>query len=369
MDRRGVVRRHRQWLLLLSLALAFHTGAIACALCFSAFKIQPSAQQLIYPQRVVLATPTGDGHWRVAATIKGDSIAGSVLEGSVTGAEKIAALPSDQRVKPALLMREDAGVSWVYLGSISIEHAPWLKDLAGRKRSYAMTPDERQRHASSLLPMLESREPLVADIAYTEVSATPYGTLRSLKPQLDAESLRRWVADPRLIDRRPLYVLLLAIAGDPEDAQRVRAEIEIAWRARDASQLAPLLAADMELRGNAGVETIEKLYLLDRSRSPAEIQAALLALSEQGKESGAVARDRVVVAYQRLIRTGNPLCGLVAQDLGDWNDWSAVPDYVRLLRSGSTLHPASRFAIIDYLKRSGSPAAKTALSTLASAPR
>jgi len=95
-----------------------------------------------------------------------------------------------------------------------------------------------------------------------------------------------------------------------------------------------------------------------------ETQAALAALSEQGKANGAVPRDRVIRAYRVFIRERKPIAGFVAQDLAEWNYREVVPEYASLLKSTVAQHPASRRAIVAYLQASPRADAKPALKSL-----
>jgi hypothetical protein len=130
-----------------------------------------------------------------------------------------------------------------------------------------------------------------------------------------------------------------------------------------------MLAADLELRGPSRVGWIETAYLADRTRTMPEIAAALLALSEHGKENGAVPRQRVVEAYGLFIKARKPMAAFVARDLAEWEYWDATPDYVALLASNVVADPASRYEIVSYLQRSPRADAKAALESLPVAER
>jgi hypothetical protein len=149
-----------------------------------------------------------------------------------------------------------------------------------------------------------------------------------------------------------LYTLLIGIAGGPEDATRLEARLDAAWKANDTANLGAMLAADMALRGPSRVAWVEKRYLLDRRRPMAETQASLAAFGEQGQANATVPRERVIQAYRAFIRERKPIAGLVAQDLAAWDYWDAAPEYAALLESGVPQSPASRHAILAYLARS-----------------
>jgi len=356
----------RAWrsLLLGCLALAFHVDALACSMCLSAFKVEVGAQELGYASHVVLATQDHAQQYRVVAVIKGDAPTTGLIQETVA---RIDAADLQSR-KPLLLIRDDKWTSWVSLGSIGADRADWLRKVAAAKASASATEDGQRPLVEVLLPSLQSSEPLVAKIAYSEIAAAPYAAMRASRKSINAEAVRRWLADPALSDRRSLYLLLIGIAGGPQDADLIETRLAKAWRANDATDLSAMLAADLELRGPSRMQWVESRYLLDPGRTPQEIRAALLALSEQGRVDATVPRARVIQAYRLFIRERKAMAGLVAQDLADWQAWDAVPEYVALLKSGAAA-PVSRYAIVNYLTRSGSPMAKSALASLTDTPR
>jgi hypothetical protein len=214
-------------------------------------------------------------------------------------------------------------------------------------------------------PYLENPTPLAAEIAHGEISRAPYIALRTLKPELVAHALTRWIDDPKLAARRSTYILLLGIAGGPQDAVRLRLSTDAKRQAHDAADLAAMLAADLGLSGPTRLEWIETNYLVDPDRTLAEIKAALLALSVHGKADATVPQTRVIAAYQLFIQQRRSMAGFVAQELADWEYWDATPDYVEVLKSKAVRDPAAHFLIVNYLQRSPRSAAKAALRQLA----
>ena len=133
--------------------------------------------------------------------------------------------------------------------------------------------------------------------------------------------------------------------------------------AADATDLAALLAADLELRGDSRIQPIEERYFLDRSRGLDEIEAALLALRLHGEVDAAVPRRDVVAAYRRFLRARPPMAGFVAMDLAAWEEWDATAQYVALLNADVIADPGGAFAALSYVQRSpdASAAAKLEL--------
>jgi len=334
----------------LTAALLFWASlvAAACPLCIGALRQSP-AQELTSLRQAVLAIPTaGQQSYRVVEVIKGERPSNGVIdEGSYKA--NAAALESGT---PLLLVRDTSWPMWVNFGTLSVEHASWLRELAAGKRWTEMNADEWRARVALMLPYLENPEPLVAEIAYGEFASAPYAALRTLKPRLQAAKLRWWIDDPRLAQRQSTYTLLLGIAGDEKDAARYEQRIDAAWNANDKTNLGPMLAADLELRGASRMTWIDDRYIRDRSRTTPELEAVLLALSVQGNASGVIPRERVIRSYRIFMREHRELAGFVAQDLATWQYWDAVPEYVALMKSDLRQQYASRLAIVAYLKQS-----------------
>ncbi len=326
----------------IALSLLFASAvAVACPICVGG-AAHSAADELIEAPRAVLAAPDGD-QYRVLGLVKGarpDAVLKEVLVRDAADAGK-----------PLLLVRDDAWPMWVSLGAMDPRQLATLRELAAPRPHDAGDP-AWQRRVELVLPHLPSRQALLAEIAYAECASAPYAALRAAKPRLDAEALRRLVNDPRLASRRPVYLLLLGVAGGAGDAAAVEAQLDIAWHAKDATNLASLLAADLELRGASRVAWLEDRYLRDRARTAPEIAAALLALSVQGQTRGAIPRERVIEAYRMFMREHPDRAGLVAPDLAAWSYWDATPEYAALLKSGPRQQYASLAAIQAYLRQS-----------------
>ena len=334
--------------------------AQACPLCLGGVLFAPG-QQLDVAEQAVLAAPTLNGtRWHVIEVAKGNAVVGQVIAEPVDWADAAAIRAG----RPLLLLRHEQWPRWSGVGTIGVEHAGWLRQLAATgPRTDRPDVDWRGRVAL-VSPYLENAEPLAALIAYGEIARAPYGALRSLKPRLDAVTIARWLDDPKLGARRPAYTLLLGIAGGASDAERLEQRLDAAWAARDATNLGAMLAADLELRGRSRVAWIETRYLADRGRTMPEIAAVLQALGEHGDENGAVPRARVIQAFLVLIKERKPMAGLVAEHLAEWEYWDAVAEYAALLASNVPLDPASRGAIVTYLERCPRAEAKAALASL-----
>lgn len=333
--------RWRSLLATLALLLAPAIAA-ACPLC-TGTAARSSSQDLDELARAVLAVPQGT-RYRVIDVIKGappDALLDEVVVRDPA--------PAGQAL---LLARDEKWPMWVSLGPISARHAPTLQALAVEHPPETDAAAWRRR-LDLAIPNLESREALLAEIAYAACASAPYAALRSAKPRLDARTLRVFVNDPALAARQPLYVLLLGIAGNAIDAAAIEARLAAAWEARNATNLSSLIAADLELRGAPQVAWVEDRYLRRYPlRSTAEIQAALLALSVQANSRGPIARERVIEAYRVFMREHKDMAGFVAQDLAAWGYWDATPEFAAILKSNIRQQADSREAIVAYLRQS-----------------
>jgi len=217
-----------------------------------------SAQELVYAERSVVAMPVADrNEFRIVAVIKGDAPPDNTITGKVFRADA----PEMQSKKPLLLIRDHDWGQWVNFGPVNADQADWLLHLSVTKRTIGMTDSEWREHVAYFLPYLEKPEPMVAEIAFNEFMDAPYGALRSLKPHLDVAAIRTWLNDPKLAKRQPVYLLLLGIAGTSQDAAWLERRMAATRKTHDTTNLTALIGADLELRGSAGVEQIEKMYL------------------------------------------------------------------------------------------------------------
>ncbi len=358
------------------------TTAVACPLCYEAARqMMTEGVQLDSASRAVLATrEAGSGPFRIVAVVKGSDTLGDVITEPVAEAGD----PSSAAGEPSLLIHDPTTPllihdpttpRWTSLGAIPLKDADWLRRIVATRevsgdrprRIWPLTTSTadavsyegwRQR-ITLVLPYLENSDPLAARIAWGELARAPYATLDVARSRIDTAVVESWLENPKLVSRYAAYTLLLGFAGSEEDAARIERRIEAAWTSHDNTNLAAMIAADLELRGPSRVGWVEAMYFADRARTMPEIEAALLALNVHGDANRTVSRERVIQAYRTFIRERPPMAGFVAPQLADWNYWDATTEYQALLKSNAIKDPASEFAIVNYLQRSA--AAEAAL--------
>lgn len=357
------MRKLGRWLVLVG-CLAWATHAAACAICAPSALESTLSQRLYAADIVVFATASLDGSgFRAEEAIKGE------LPQGVIRLQEAAAAPQDASSKGSELLLYSAGSqTWRTAGVLRKERAAWVKRLMALGPTSALNPGPSAaawvKRLSFLVTDLESPEPLVAQTVYEEISLAPYAAMRLLKPSLDGHQLTHWLDNPSLSARRPLYALLLGIAGSQGTADALEPRLLAGSQLQTTAELSGLFAAYLELRGADGVAWMERHYLADRTRSELELQAAILALGVHGNDGARVGKERVVQAYRVLIQHNPARAGFVASDLGNWGRWEFGADYAALLKSGGPQAFASRYAMVLFLMRSPAPEARATLDAL-----
>jgi hypothetical protein len=342
------------------------TGASACPLCYEAARQMVTVgQQLDMSDRVVLAVPLpGGAKFRIVAIIKGKDAVGDVIADTVTNLDTAVSARAD----PYLLVRDTLAPRRTNLGPIRAELANWLRQLAAtflvkgdhprptglQSTQAALSYAGWRQRIAVVQPYFESSDPLAAEIAWGELARSPYAVMDVVRSRIDAGTVTSWLDDPKLASRRAAYTLLLGFVGGPAEAVGLEGRIEATRHSHDATDLAAMIGADLELRGPVRVGWIEAMYFADRSRTLPEIEAALLALNVHGDANRAVSRERVIQAYRTFIRERPPMAGFVAPQLAEWNYWDAATEYAALLKSGAIKDPASELAIVTYLQSAAS---------------
>jgi hypothetical protein len=238
--------------------------AEACAICLSAVSVT-TGQKLDAADQVVLAMPLPDGkRFRIVEVVKGEAAVDGIIAERVYSVDA-AGVRSN---KPLVLLRNELAQRWENVGGIDAAYAGWLRRLAALKSTGPARPNaiwprtalpssaeptdaEWRERLALVVPNLEDPEPLVAEIAHGEVARAPYSAIRSIKAQLDALAIARWLEAPKPA-RRATYTLLLGIAGGRNDAARLAQRLDAAWQARDAANLAAMLGATSNCAGRRG---------------------------------------------------------------------------------------------------------------------
>jgi hypothetical protein len=343
------------------LATGSLTAAVACPICFSGKVISPG-QRIDAADMVVLAEPANTPKsFRAVHSLKG----GFTVWELIADVEA-APISSADSGNLELLVRNGSSQQWSSLGKTEAREAEWLREFAqstpvGGAVGWAWpgAPTRPSAAAESawaarleiVAPRLESDDKLIARIAFGELSRAPYAVTRTLKGSVDPSRVAAWLADASLAERRAAYMLLLGIVGGEAQARTVQAQLGDLAQARDATNLAATVAADLELGGPSRLPWIEASYLGSEPRNVDEIEGVLLALSVQGTANAAIPRADIVAVYRRFISAHPAMAGFVAPDLSEWKEFSAAGEMQQAVSVGAIKDPGSRFAVLSYLKQ------------------
>lgn len=345
--------------------LAISTGgAVACAICLAALHVSlgqriDNADEVVLVARSALDMPP-----EIAAVLKGDTIAGDPF--AVVDGENLPAPGSGQAL---VLLRDRLGQSWSVLGSVGLDQAAWITQFAATPEppdiSHASTPHMAWLQRLGLvLTETDNQDAFVSELVTGELIRAPYSALRTVGAGQDAQALLAQIDGDGPKARHAPYYAMLGAAGDASHAALVEERLHSALQRGDTTDVAAMLAADLDLRGPQRVDWVEEIYLLDRARSIDEVEAAMMALHVHADIGSEIPRARIVETYRRLIRERSSMAGFVAPELAEWQEWGAAADYVALLASGAVTDPASEFAIRSYVEQSHDAAALTALGLI-----
>ncbi len=334
--------------------------AWACAICAPSVAEQTLTQRLYKSEAVVMAkAQQRPGDFSVTAVIRGVEQAGQ-LAGVTAGDDTPLPAPGT-----AVVLARNTG-TWRVMAALPPERAAWVETVIAMR----LAPDAPAAQAdwnarfAFFAPDLESPIAAVAQVAYDELSIAPYGAMRAAAPHFTGKPLVRWLDQPALSNRHPLYALMAGFVATPAQV----ASFERRLLARSATEplgvVSALMAAVLEQRGDTGLSWLERHYLQPADRTDGEVQAALLALRVHATDGQRIDKDAATRALRRFVQAQPMRAGYAASDLGDWGRWDFVPAFEQALDTDRPQVFASRYAAVLYLLRNPTPEAKAALERL-----
>lgn len=321
--------------------------AAACAICLVAMNVTPG-QQLANADIAVLARAKSGGGWQFLTRIK-PAGSGPVELKVQDGIRDYVPVSADIAENQAeLLVRDSLGYRWTSLGTYGLNYAGWLYSLAAMAEP--ASDGEWQERLALVAPQMECGDPGIEEMAHGEMARAPYTAYRGLGGVFTSEALRSVIARETIKSRRSTYILLLGIYGDEDSPAWLKERVNLALANNDNTDLAALLAAELELLGPSHLEWIAGNILLKPGTSPGMIEAALLALAVHGDEDLNIPRADIVKLHRRFIHAKPPMADYVVTKLMEWNDWSLIGDYAGLLERGKIIGPAAEFAATLYVE-------------------
>jgi hypothetical protein len=224
-------------------------------------------------------------------------------------------------------------------------------------------PEDRAERLKFYLGFLENHESLLARDSYDEFAQTPYEDVKRIRDSLDRLKLIEWIKSPEVApDRKRLYYTLLGIIADKQDA----AFLESLLKSTDdtiRSGLDALIACYLTIVGEAGLPTIDELFLKNTRASYPDTFAAVMALRFHGTEGGVIDREKIVSSMRWMLERPD-FADLVIPDLARWEDWSQIERMAKLFREADDNSSWVRVPVVNYLRACPLPEAKTTLAEL-----
>jgi urease accessory protein len=258
-----------------------------------------------------------------------------------------------------LLRRAAVTDAWTNEGVVDQE---LLGFLTGAIELLSKSPQSKPDEGKSpslrfFLPYLEHTNQRIADSAFHKLLNAPYKDVRKLGKDLKPQELLELIENPQLpTKRRSLYITLLGFCGGQRESTLFKQWIDERWKNKQSGDLAVILAAHVELNGEATVQFIEQSYLQNRDRKLDEIIEAVAALRMHGEADGKIPRARIQASYHLFLKERPPLLEIIIEDCARWKDWSIAPQLIEIYAGGQ--QPWNNAMIMKYMRACPLPEAK-----------
>ena len=209
----------------------------------------------------------------------------------------------------------------------------------------------------------EDKESVLAFDAYDEFARAPYEDLIAMKDQMQHDKIIGWIKDTDTsVNRKRLYFTMLGVCGTKDDVQLLEDLITSGSRKKRAG-LDALIACYLMLKGEAGVDLIEKTFLVDQEVDYVDTLAAVSALRFHGTESDVISKKRIVQAIRQLLDRPK-MADMIIPDLARWEDWSVMERLVEMFKNADPESNWLRVPVITYLRACPKPEAKKYIDEL-----
>jgi len=344
----GTTRRHRTWLLGLTLLASLLVGAAnACQICIP-MPVKTLADRLLEADALVLAREDPERPFHYATV--------EILKGDPGDAPIDAFLPSvDRRVlaqfpeRHMLLARSKPGSTWSALGIAGIDYERIVRRILEHAETWRpMEADNRQRLAE-FAPLLGHPDSRLHETAYLEIARAPYAEIRGIANEVPIKTVRGMLDEPRYLEWRSLAILMLAQSERPADRERIRNTFDDKQRLGSTFNLAAWATAYLTIEGVSGLERIQRWYLTQPDRSLEELQEIVTALSVAAATDASL-REPVVAAYRALLGTHPSLAPAVSHDLIAWRRWDFTEQILRIRAAIAKQDPLAAYSLGLFLR-------------------
>ena len=211
----------------------------------------------------------------------------------------------------------------------------------------------------------EDEESILAFDAYDEFAKAPYEDLIALKDRMDREHLVKLINDDKTSpNRRRLYFTMLGVCGTGEDAEML-AELLTSGSRRKMRGLEALIACYLNLKGEDGMDLIQREFFEKKDCEFTYTMLAMQALRFHAEETDIIPKERIIGAARKVL-DNEEARDLVIPDLARWGDWSVMEKLVNIFKNSTEDDSWIRVPIASYLMACPLPEAKTHLKELES---
>ena len=230
-------------------------------------------------------------------------------------------------------------------------------------RALPALPERGADRLAFFQPYFEDENRTLAMDAYDEFAVAPYEELIELKDRMDRPKLIEFIKNPDTeINRRRLYLTMLGVCGTVDDADFLEKLIESDSR-KERRGLDALIACYLNLKGDAGIELIERLFLANPETEYTDVMKAVSALRFHGAETEKLSTEKIAAAVRNVLDR-KEMADMVVPDLARWEDWSVMERLVTMFRESDKSDNFIRVPVITYLQECPLPAAKEHLAEL-----
>ena len=240
---------------------------------------------------------------------------------------------------------------WARVGNADVGFRLLVTEILQNRVQWQLHPGERATYFSSYL---NHQNQQIRALAHLEVARAPYDQIREFKGILPFPELRASLQDFRLTDWHPLYILLLALSGEPEDLALISSKVRSAANTGLSLHLAAWVTAWIEVEPETALRFLNREYLSGSPRDPAESRAIFRALSVHGNRGHQHLRERITEAYRHILKQHPQMASEVVRDLMMWEQWG-LADSLRSITKNpkSGLDQASLLQVAAYLRKAG----------------
>lgn len=209
----------------------------------------------------------------------------------------------------------------------------------------------------------EDENSFLAFDAYDEFAKAPYPDMIALKDRMDRKRLISLIKNDKTTpNRRRLYFTMLGICGQEEDAGMLE-ELLLSGSRKKMRGLEALIACYLNLKGEAGMDLIQKEFFENKDCEFTSTMLAMQALRFHAEETDCVPKERII-ATARTVLDNDEARDLVIPDLARWEDWSVMEKLVDIFKNSGEDDNWIRVPIASYLMACPLPQAKKHLEDL-----